>query len=1126
MKPSFSLATFIGSLLLIFVFSCAYEAPREKRILVFSKTEGYRHASIEAGIAALKQLGRDYDFTVITTEDASKIEEDFLKTLSAVVFLNTTGDVLDHIQQADFERFIQAGGGFVGVHAAADTEYNWPWYGRLVGGYFKSHPATQQAKVNRNVVHSTTEMLPEVWERTDEWYNYYNIQTDLEVLLKLDENSYEGGAHEGDHPIAWYHDYDGGRAFYTGLGHTEESYSEELFLQHLQKGIDYAIGENKLDYSIVSTYQVPEENRFVRSILATHLHEPMELDILPNGDILFVERTGRLKKFKPGPDHLMTVTKMNVHNEHEDGLLGLAVDPNYEENHWIYLFYSPVGEEPVQHVSRFVFWEDSLHYASEKVVIKIPVQRDECCHSGGSLEFGPDGNLFIGIGDNTNPFGSNGYAPIDERPGREPWDGQRGPGNTNDLRGKILRITPQPDGSYTIPDGNLFPVGTPKTKPEIYVMGCRNPFRISIDERTGYLYWGDVGPDAGENGELRGPKGLDEFNQAQKPGFWGWPYTRGNNQAYYDYNFTTKQSGEPFDPQNLINDSPNNTGMRQLPPVQKSVVWYSYDRSEEFPWVKKGGKNPMAGPIYYSDKYTSKKRLPPYFDGKLIGYEWMRHWMYIISIDSSGTFVQADPFLPNMEFFRPMDMIIGHDGAIYMLEYGIKWFAQNPEARLSRIEYNRDNRPPVAQLIANKTAGAAPFTVTLSAKSSVDYDDDPLTYSWKINGESIDENSASISRTFELAGDFEVEVRVRDKKGLSSSATTLINVGNDPPKIDLEIAGNQTFYWENRQLNYKVHVSDKEDGQSGGATFDESRVNISFDQMSEAFDLTEIAQGHLAAMQNSLMAPGAFLIEQSDCKGCHAIDKRISGPSYLEIAQRYKTDPKAIDFLADKIITGGAGNWGQTAMAAHPDFNKEQTIAIAEYILSLADEPKEQKRYPLEGVFVTHTEAGKNPGRYLVSVSYTDKGNGGIAPPLTDQQMIILHPLQLAATRCDHTTEGLGTARVKGNTVLGGVRDGDYFAFDQLDLSGVSAIKLGFFANEVAGGRVELHLDTHNGPLIAQASLEDLVEEESGEVILAFEALEDKQDIYFVFKNDEATGRTMGNPDWVYFQMNDLLTMK
>ncbi len=148
-----------------------------------------------------------------------------------------------------------------------------------------------------------------------------------------------------------------------------------------------------------------------------------------------------------------------------------------------------------------------------------------------------------------------------------------------------MRIKPEDDGTYSIPEGNLFPVGTPKTRPEIYVMGVRNPFRPSVDSKTGYLYWGDVGPDAGKDHPTRGPKGMGEFNRATAAGFWGWPYSRGNNQPYNDYDFETEESGPKFDPARLRNNSPNNTGLEALPPAQESFIWYSFGKSEEFPWL-------------------------------------------------------------------------------------------------------------------------------------------------------------------------------------------------------------------------------------------------------------------------------------------------------------------------------------------------------------------------------------------------------------------------------------------------------------------------------------------------------------------------------------------------------------
>ncbi|MDU0353290.1 PQQ-dependent sugar dehydrogenase [Paraglaciecola aquimarina] len=328
---------------------------------------------------------------------------------------------------------------------------------------------------------------------------------------------------------------------------------------------------------------MPAENRFVRDVLDFNLSEPMELDELPNIGILFIERRGLIKLYDFNLAKTVSIGKLDVYYHEEDGLLGLAVDPNYAQNNWIYLFYSVPGAAPIQHVSRFTLVNKKLDLSSEKVLLTIPVIRG-CCHSGGALEFGPKGNLFIGVGDNTHPLGdSDGFAPIDEREGRALWDAQKSAANTNDFRGKILRIKPEDDGSYSIPAGNLFPVGTAKTKPEIYAMGVRNPFRFDIDNSTGILYWGDVGPDAGKAKPDRGPKGLGEFNQAKQASNWGWPYTRGNNQTYNAYDYSGTTSGPKFDPNNLVNMSPNNTGLSQLPPAHKSMIWYGYDASEAFP---------------------------------------------------------------------------------------------------------------------------------------------------------------------------------------------------------------------------------------------------------------------------------------------------------------------------------------------------------------------------------------------------------------------------------------------------------------------------------------------------------------------------------------------------------------
>ncbi|GAA4555083.1 ThuA domain-containing protein [Planotetraspora kaengkrachanensis] len=234
------LALVVAGAAVLTVQAAALSAPLTK-ILVFSKTAGFRHSSIPNGIAAIRQLGAANGFTVVATEDAAAFTTANLAQYQAVVWLSTTGDVLDGAQQAAFQSYIASGGGYVGVHAAADTEYDWPWYGGLVGAWFNSHPATQQAVVRvEDRANVSTSHLPQAWTRTDEWYNYRtNPRANVKVLAGLDESSYSGGS-MGDHPITWCHDYMGGRAWYTGLGHTEESYADPNFTRMLLGGIQIA----------------------------------------------------------------------------------------------------------------------------------------------------------------------------------------------------------------------------------------------------------------------------------------------------------------------------------------------------------------------------------------------------------------------------------------------------------------------------------------------------------------------------------------------------------------------------------------------------------------------------------------------------------------------------------------------------------------------------------------------------------------------------------------------------------------------------------------------------------------------------------------------------------------------
>lgn len=211
-------------------------------VLVFTKTSGFRHKSIEIGVKTIEELGKQNNFEIIHTEDASLFSFENLKNYKLVIFLNTTGDVLNTNEEQAFETYINNGGSFMGIHSATDTEFEWAWYGQLVGAYFLNHPKQATATIKRiNNIHPSTKHLPEQWIRHDEWYNFKSINKDIKVLLNLEESTYEGGENGAFHPIAWYHEFDGGRSFYTGLGHTNESYSEPEFKQHLLGGILYCL---------------------------------------------------------------------------------------------------------------------------------------------------------------------------------------------------------------------------------------------------------------------------------------------------------------------------------------------------------------------------------------------------------------------------------------------------------------------------------------------------------------------------------------------------------------------------------------------------------------------------------------------------------------------------------------------------------------------------------------------------------------------------------------------------------------------------------------------------------------------------------------------------------------------
>ena len=786
-----------------------HESTAPFRALVFSKTAGFRHGSIPAGIAAIKKLGAEHGFTVDSTEDGGSFTDENLAKYAVVIWLSTTGDVLNADQQAAFERYIAAGGGYAGIHAASDTEYDWPWYGQLVGSYFKGHPANQNAIVKvEDPAHPSTSGMAPLWPRYDEWYNYRsNPRAQVHVLASMDESSYTGGDMGVEHPISWCRDFDGGRSWYTGMGHTDESFVEPQFLDHLLGGIRTAAGVQPSDCAATLTPS------FEKVTLDDNTRNPMELTIAEDGRVFYVDRGGDIRIVQTNGS-VSTAGHVNVYTGQEFGLLGIALAPDFATSNHLYLYYSPAGAESVDRVSRFTLNGNTLDLASEKVVLTIPVQRVECCHAGGALEFDHDGNLYIATGDNTNPFASDGYTPTDERPGRAAWDAQRTSANTNALNGKILRITPKSDGTYSIPAGNLFAPGTAKTRPEIFAMGFRNPFRIGLDEQSGAILVADYGPDAGSTNAGRGPDGRVEWNIVKQPGFYGWPYCVGANTPYVKYDFATNTSGAPFDCAAPKNTSPNNTGLVDLPPAIPATMWQGKSSTGN-PEIGGSGAPMTSGSYAFDPDLASDRKWPAYFDGKVIWADWNNSRLFTVQLDQAREkVVDLNRFLGDMGFNRPHALQFGPDGALYVIEWGSGFGGDNADSGVYRIDYVRGSRAPIAHATADRTSGPAPLTVAFDGSSSRHPDGTPITFAWDFDGDgTVDSTEAKVSHTYTEVGDYTARLTITDVDGRTAVSNIDIVVGNTVPTVKLDLPLNGGFFEFGDTVRYKVTVTDAEDGQ-------------------------------------------------------------------------------------------------------------------------------------------------------------------------------------------------------------------------------------------------------------------------------------------------------------------------
>ena len=868
------------------------------RVLVFTKTAGPEHPATRAGVRALRELGDDHDFRVTATDEASAFTAANLARYRVVVLLNTSGEILDDAQQAAFESYVGDGGGLVAVHSAIETELSWQFLTDALGARANGLSETQEATVKvADRVHPSSEDLPEYWTRTDRWYNFdTNVRGFQHVLATVDEGTYDGGTMGFDHPIAWCQDFSGGRVWYTGRGGTSQSFSSDSFQEHLLGGVEWAAGAEKGDCgaTVLANYQMTliAENQVRNGPPdVNHVGEPIGFDVFPDGRVIQTTRgTGLLPGQPPPPKNIQNaqlwlhsadgtthtiLAEFLVYNNSEDGLYGPAIDKNFEQNKWVYLYYSPAIMEPpfpaetppgnaptfgatpdvwdpwlgYFQLSRFKLVETPtphLDLASEQKILKVPVNRGACCHVGGDIAFDSRNNLWIVTGDDTPAGGGNsgGFSPHNDMPTNElqtvttanvtggtftlTFDGQttapivftpgnaaannaaveaalealdnlddvtvtgnnqnvrtvdfrqtdvpqmtadgsgltgtgptvtvattqpggllqppfvdarRSALNTNDLRGKILRIKLNSNGSYSIPRGNLFDErkdDAGKTRPEIYAMGFRNPFRINLDEDD-VAYITDYSPDSRVPEVFRGPAGTGRVMVVREPSNYGWPLCYTPDVPYYRWNFVSSRPldspAQPYECGNEDHGPPNtsqlNTGLTETPPVSRPEIWYSFNDNNPpvppataplgtpcfayyngsgattcpqlFPELGPGGGvGPHgAAPYDFDRKLDAPGKFPEYFDGAFIFSEFTRDYLREVRLDSQGRVFKISNVLncgsdqnpltgtPGQPFLcdSPMDSKWGPDGNFYVLGYGDGFFNANADAQLVRFSY-------------------------------------------------------------------------------------------------------------------------------------------------------------------------------------------------------------------------------------------------------------------------------------------------------------------------------------------------------------------------------------------------------------------------------------------------------
>ncbi|MEV1332614.1 ThuA domain-containing protein [Micromonospora costi] len=731
--------------------------------------------------------------------------------------------------------------------------------------------------------HPANKGMPLTVKRSDQWINWDPSPTGrVHTVAQVEEGTYDPGlsGNGAFHPISWCQDYDGGRSFYTGMGRTAESWSTDTqFQSHLAGAIKWTTGMVRGDCqaTIAANYRIDRLTATNQQGQLDQIGEPHGLTIAEDGKVFYIGKAacpsgpiaswddpnvglgcGTIHQWDPKTNQVKLLTTLAVMGnrgsgselvKNEEGLVGITLDPKFAQNGWIYVYWMPhesidrdrrIGKRTV---SRFTYdaAAQTIDQSTRKDLLSWDTQIHSCCHAGGGMTFDESGNLYIGSGDSNSSGGSDGYSGnnwTQDYKGVSFQDARRTAGNTNDLNGKILRIHPEADGTYTIPEGNLFTgqeEGGGKTRPEIYVMGVRNIARIAWDPVNDWLTAAWVGPDAGGPNPELGPAKYETATIIKSAGNQGWPYCMGNRQPYRDRSSTdaTVLTGW-YDCDHPKNESPRNTGLVNLPPIRDNMIWYSpqgggpvypertdgsglptYELGDETftePYLKGGGQAIMDGPTYQRENVdtTSGVAWPEYWDDKwFIGDQSNANNRIAVTVDKSKVDSHGPPaFAEDLrsiirsgnggnQLQSWMDAKFGPDGALYMLDYAGGFFSLHPNQKLIRIAYTGGPATPnPSDAGVRAVAQSDPKAIQFSSARA-----GGVAWEWNFGDGSAVSREANPTHRYADYGSHQVILKVTYANGEVATTILPVNVGCAVPDTRSTVRMLDT---DTRVTNYAV----------------------------------------------------------------------------------------------------------------------------------------------------------------------------------------------------------------------------------------------------------------------------------------------------------------------------------